>query len=151
MAAAAEEMFTTAAASEARSAGRTALVRRIAANRLSSKLSCHASSGIVAVPSRNARTARVVHQDVEAAERRERLCRDGLHAFARGDIAGYEGCPGGHGVVRCTRSDDDLGAGIEQALRDGGADAARASGDQGTAAAEFLREIGLVGHGMFLR
>jgi hypothetical protein len=38
MAAAAEEMFTTAAAFDVRSAGRTALVRRIAAKRLSSKL-----------------------------------------------------------------------------------------------------------------
>jgi hypothetical protein len=64
-----------------------------------------------------ARTARVVHENVEAAERR----------------------------------DHDFGAGIEKALRDGRADAARPAGDQGTAAGEFFREIEFVGHEMFLR
>ena len=53
--AAAEEMFTTAAAFDARSAGRTAFVRRIAAKRLSAKASCHSLSGIVHDPARNAR------------------------------------------------------------------------------------------------
>jgi hypothetical protein len=48
-------------------------------------------------------------------------------------------------------SDHDLGPGIEKALRDGRADAARPSGDQGTAADEFFREIEFVGHEMFLR
>src|SRR6185437_4205841 len=90
---------------------------------------------------KRARTARVVHEDVETAERRERLCRDRLHAFARGDVAGDEGCRRGCILVGCTCSDYDFGAGIEKALRNGRADAACASGDKSTAAGEFFREI----------
>src|SRR5574337_122066 len=47
-------MFTTAAAFDARSAGRTAFVRRAAAKKLSAKLSCQALSVIVHDPCRNA-------------------------------------------------------------------------------------------------
>jgi hypothetical protein len=42
--------------------------------------------------------------------------------------------------------DHDLGAGIEKALRDRRADAARASSNEGTATDELLREIELTGH-----
>src|SRR6185437_10568490 len=96
-------------------------------------------------------TARVVHENVEAAERRDRLRRDRLHAFAPGDVAGEERCRRGRIVITCARSDHDFGAAIEEALRDGRADAARASGDEGTAAAEFFREIEFVGHERSLR
>ena len=66
---------------------------------------------------------------VEAAERRERLRRDSLHAFARGDVAGDERRRRGNVIAARTRSDHDLGPGIEKALRDRRADAARPSGD----------------------
>jgi hypothetical protein len=43
-----------------------------------------------------------------------------------------------------------LGTGIEKALRDGRADPACASGNQGVSAEEFFREIEWVGHGICL-
>jgi hypothetical protein len=122
-------MFTTAAACDVRSAGRTVFVRRIAAR---------------------APTARVVHENVEAAERRERLRRDSRHASARRDVAGDERRRRGGVIAARARSDHDVSPGIEKALRDGCADAARPSGDEGTAADEFFREIEIVGHEMFL-
>src|SRR6185312_7253140 len=128
-------MFTTAAVFEARSAGRTALVRRIAAKRLSAKLSCHASSGIVDDPSRNARAPPALFT---------RMSRPPSAASA---CVAMVSTPS----LVVTSPDTNVGPGIEKALRDSRADAARASGDQGTAAAEFFREIGFVGHGMFLR
>src|SRR6185437_10011015 len=100
---------------------------------------------------KRAPTALVVHENVEPAERRDRLRRDGIHAFARGDVAGDERFRRGCIVAVRTRSNYDFGAGIEKALRDGCADAARAASDQGTTPDEFFREIEFVGHEMFLR
>src|SRR6202521_2632279 len=51
--AAPDEMFTMAPAFDSRSAGKSALVSRIAANRLSAKLAWHSSSGMDAVPCGN--------------------------------------------------------------------------------------------------
>jgi len=132
---------------DSRSAGKSAFVSRIAANRLRAKAACHASSGMDAVPcGEPVRAARVVHEDVEAAEGFERSGGYGLHPGDGGDIARDERGADGQGLTTRARRHHDLRAGVEQALRDRRADAAGASGDERTMADEFLGEVELVGH-----
>ena len=80
-------------------------------------------------PHKRAPTARVVHENVQAAEHRERLRSDCAHSLARGNVAGNKRHLRGGIIVARACGDYDFGAGIEKALRDSRAVAPRASGD----------------------
>ena len=85
--------------------------------------------------------AGAVDQDVEAAERVDRLFGDLLRAFQGARVPGDELRALRGFLVRVAGGDDNRCAAVEQALRGSRADAARPAGDEGALAGKFFGEI----------